>query len=220
MISNIDQLMAPTTTNPATEPKKELGQEDFLKLLVAQLKNQDPNNPADNGEFLGQIAQFSMVSGIDDLGVSFEGVAGSLYTNQAMQASSLVGKEVLAETNVAYLDEGESVDGVISLPDDANAVNVQIRDASGELIESLEFGKTTEGTNSFSWNGLASDGSQMPEGAYFLHAEAVINGTLEAVPIQIYSEVDSVSVDRQNTNILLHLASEESIGLSEVREYK
>ncbi len=115
----IEQVFGVNSTSSATKPTKELGQEDFLKLLVAQLKNQDPNNPADNGEFLGQIAQFSMVSGIDDLGVSFDGIASSLYTSQAMQAAELVGKHVLIETNTATLnaycgdrgDIGTSVSG-------------------------------------------------------------------------------------------------------------
>ena len=77
-MNTIEQIFSPTSNAPAQKKNDELGQEDFLKLMVAQLKNQDPSNPVENSEFLGQIAQFSMVNGIDGLGSSFDSVASSL----------------------------------------------------------------------------------------------------------------------------------------------
>ncbi len=216
----IEQVFGPTTSNATTGPAKELGQEDFLKLLVAQLKNQDPNNPADNGEFLGQIAQFSMVSGIDDLGVSFDGIAASLYTNQAMQAAQLVGKDVLVETNAATLTIGAPVQGVLEFSDYAMNVNLQIHDAAGSLVNVIDFGDANAGTQKFNWNGFDVAGNQSPSGEYVITAEGLVNGQLEAIPLQIFSKVESVSVDRANTNVLLHLANDKSVGISQIREYK
>ena len=216
----IEQVFGVNSISSATKPTKELGQEDFLKLLVAQLKNQDPNNPADNGEFLGQIAQFSMVSGIDDLGVSFDGIASSLYTNQAMQAAELVGKDVLVESNTATLNAGESVAGVLEFSDFASNVKLQIHDASGSLVNAINFGDANEGTQKFNWNGFDATGNQSPDGAYVITAEGLVNGQLEAIPLQIFSKVESVSVDRSNTNVLLHLANDRSVGISQIREYR
>jgi len=216
----IEQVFGATSNSAAAKPTKELGQEDFLKLLVAQLKNQDPNNPADNGEFLGQIAQFSMVSGIDDLGASFEGIAASLYTNQAMQAAQLIGKDVLVETNTATLTIGKPVQGVLEFSDYAMNVNLQIHDAAGSLVNVIDLGNVNAGAQKFNWNGFDVAGNQSPSGAYVITAEGLVNGQLEAIPLQVFSKVESVSVDRTNTNVLLHLTNDESVRISQIREYR
>ncbi len=216
----IEQIFGATNTGSAAKPNKELGQEDFLKLLVAQLKNQDPNNPADNGEFLGQIAQFSMVSGIDDLGVAFEGVAGSLYTNQAMQAAQLVGKDVLVESNTGTLNAEESIQGFLEFDNPASNVRLQIHDASGALVKFVDLGNTSEGMHEFDWNGIDEEGNRLPPAEYQLTAAALVGGELQAVPVHIFSRVESVSVDRNNTSISLNLTSKESVGFSQIREYR
>ena len=216
----IEQVFGPTTASAITAPKKELGQEDFLKLLVAQLKNQDPNNPADNGEFLGQIAQFSMVSGIDDLGKSFDSVAGNLNTGQGIQAAQLVGKQVLIETNSAALSAGQSVDGFLELVDGAAAAKLQIHDAAGSLVTEIDLGSIEPGMQAFSWSGLKDDGELAAAGKYEITAQGLVNGKLEAVPVHIFSTVESVSVDSSNTNVLLHLAGGRGVGLAEIREYR
>lgn len=216
----IEQIFGPTTANSAAAPKKELGQEDFLKLLVAQLKNQDPNNPADNGEFLGQIAQFSMVSGIDDLGNSFDGIASSLFAGQAMQATQLLGKEVLIETNRGILTDGTALEGVLELGDDALTVRLQIHDAAGSLVTVMELGNLAAGSQKFSWDGLNAAGNPAAAGEYVVTAEGFIDGTLTGLPLQMFSKVESISVDRNNTNVLLHLANDQSVGISQIREYR
>ncbi len=216
----IEQIFGPTTNRTAPKSSNELGQEDFLKLLVAQLKNQDPSNPADNGEFLGQIAQFSMVSGIDALSVSFDGIAGSLYASQAMQATQLVGNEVLFETDSATLTDTESVEGVLELADRASGIRVQIHDASGSLVRVIDVGNANAGMHRFNWDGLDEDGNRSVAGEYVVTAEGLIDGELQGVTLHLFSKVDSVSVDRANTNILLHLANGDSVGISQIREYR
>ena len=219
-MNTIEQVFAPITNTPTSKGDNELGQEDFLKLLVAQLKNQDPSNPADNGEFLGQIAQFSMVSGIDDLGDSFDSIAGSLFANQAMQAATLVGKEVLVETNEAMLIAGGAVEGTLELDEDAIGVKLQIRDAAGSLVNTMQLGNLGAGIQRFNWDGLDADGNQLASGVYSIAAEGLVNGTLEAMPLQIFTTVQSVSVDRINTIIVLHLVGDNSVGISQILEYR
>lgn len=216
----IDQIFAPTTLSASAQPKKELGQEDFLKLLVAQLKNQDPNNPADNGEFLGQIAQFSMVSGIDDLGVSFDGVASNLFASQSMQASQMVGKDVLVETNITVRGINESVDGAIEFSDNASSARLQVVGPEGSVIRTIELGDASVGMNGFSWDGLDNDGVEAPPGSYGIVAEGMMGGALQAVPVHIFNKVDSISVDRTNTSVKLNLSNSQQIGFSQIREFR
>ena len=86
-------------TQPKAEKKKELGQEAFLNLMITQLKNQDPFKPLDSGEFLGQLAQFGTVSGLQDLQTKFDSLSSALVSNQALQAASLVGHTALVPSS-------------------------------------------------------------------------------------------------------------------------
>jgi len=219
-MNTIEQVFGPTTNSVVGQPKKELGQEDFLKLMIAQLKNQDPVNPADNSEFLGQIAQFRMVSGIDEMGTSFEGISSNLYAAQAMQASQLVGKDVLTQSETATFISGELVEGMIESEEPATNARMLIHDLSGALMTSIDIGTVKAGAQRFAWNGQLGDGTQAPDGEYLITAEGLVNGELTAIPVSHFSQVESVSVDRNNTNVSLHLANGSSVGVSQVREFK
>lgn len=219
-MNTIEQVFGPTGTSSVGQPKKELGQEDFLELMIAQLKNQDPVNPADNTEFLGQIAQFRMVSGIDEMSTSFQGISSNLYAAQAMQASQLVGKEVLTEAETATLLAEQTVDGMLESNDVATNARMMVHDAAGSLVASFDLGTVSAGAQRFSWNGQMSDGNMAEPGEYAITAEGLVNGELAAIPVSHFSQVESVSVDRANTNVLLHLANGSSVGVSQVREYK
>lgn len=222
MNNAIEQIFSPSNSPSAQVNSKndELGQEDFLKLLVAQLKNQDPSNPVENSEFLGQIAQFSMVSGIDSLGASFDSVASSLFSTQAMQASQLVGKDILIETNTADLTEGEPIEGVLESTTAASNVKIYVENQSGLLVRTIDLGNIGAGSTQFNWNGLDSEATQAPSGPYTLRAEAFVEGSLEGVPVQIFNRVQSISVDRDNTSVTLELSGDRSVGIGQVREFK
>ncbi|MBE0509915.1 MAG: flagellar hook assembly protein FlgD, partial [Gammaproteobacteria bacterium] len=91
-----EQLNGVNTTKNSNEKKTgELGQDEFMTLMLAQMKHQDPMNPMENGDFIAQLAQFRTVTGIDQLNNSFNGFSQTMQSSQALQASSLVGREVL-----------------------------------------------------------------------------------------------------------------------------
>lgn len=219
-MNTIEQIFGPTTNNLASRPSNELGQEDFLKLMVAQLKNQDPSNPMDNAEFLGQIAQFSMVSGIDDLGVAFEGVSSNLFTAQAMQAAQLVGKDVLTETATATLAAGGIVEGVFATDQAVSNTRLNIYDATGSLVNRFDLGTIREGSQRFIWDGLRQDGSAAAPGEYVIAAEGLINGDLSAVQLKYFNRVESVSVNRATGGVLLNLSNGDNVSFSQISEYK
>lgn len=215
---NIDQLFPPTTTSNVNQPKKQLGQEDFMKLLVAQMKNQDPSNPADNGEFLAQIAQFSMVNGIDKLGTSFEGVASSLSSSQAMQAAGMVGRQVLTDSNVVSLHPGTNVEGRLLVPEFAAGLNIQVRDTRGALVKTIDSAGFKSGLHDFGWDGTNERGEVQPEAEYIITASALVNGKQEAVPMQLYNTVESVV--RSTDNVELELAGRQRVNFSQISQYR
>src|SRR5262245_23961488 len=134
---------------PQTQDKKEMGQEDFLHLMVTQLKNQDPFKPLDSGEFLGQLAQFGTVQGLSGLQTSFDGLASSLVSNQALQAASLVGRTALVESDHGAIAAGGSLDGAVDVPAATGGVALEIRTAGGQVVRHLQLGPQAAGLASF-----------------------------------------------------------------------
>jgi flagellar basal-body rod modification protein FlgD len=201
----------------AESSRKELGQEDFLELMTAQLKNQDPLKPMENGDFLAQIAQFSAVEGISDLNESFTGLSESLVSNQALQATNLVGRRVLAPTGVAALAQGGSVRGTVELPAASGEVIVNVYDQAGQVVRRLELGTQAAGSADFQWDGLKNDGTFAVPGNYFISAEANIDDQFESVETLLASEVRSVTLSNSG-GLLLDLDGIGSLDFSEVRQ--
>lgn len=218
---NIQDILGAPPQKPLPGGNKELGQEDFLKLLVAQMKNQDPGNPADNGEFLSQIAQFSMVSGIDELGTSFKGMTNNYYATQAMQAAELVGREVLTEMDTVLVEgEETSVTGVIDVPQFTDGLNIQVRNIHGALVKTIDAGDYRDGDSNFTWDGTNEDGEFVSPGEYTISASALIEGKQYALPVQTYNRVESITVDRASASVALHLQNRHSVSFSQVNQYR
>jgi flagellar basal-body rod modification protein FlgD len=197
--------------------RSELGQEDFLELMTTQLQNQDPFEPMENGDFLAQIAQFSTVSGIQELQASFEKLSQSLVSNQALQASGLVGRSVLAPTGIAALEQEGGVKGVVEVPASSNEVQVTIHNASGETIRRLQLGSQPAGNAQFQWDGLKDDGTRAAPGSYFVAASGQYEGSQVALDTLLASEVESVTLGGDG-GLLLDLRGIGPLDFKEVRQ--
>jgi flagellar basal-body rod modification protein FlgD len=195
-----------------------LGQEAFLELMVAQLKNQDPLNPMESGDFLGQIAQFSTVSGIGELQQSFNTLAGALQSSQALQASTIVGREVLVPGETATVAvAGAGTSGAVSLPQASGAVSVKVLDSAGQVVRRLDLGTREAGLNQFAWDGLTDAGAPAPAGTYRLQAEAAVGSEQLAVPVLVSARVESVSLQQGETP-RLNLAGLGTVSMDQVQQ--
>jgi len=180
-----------------------LGQEEFLKLMITQLKNQDPFKPLESGEFLGQLAQFGTVSGLSDLKTSFDGLATSLVSNQALQAAGLVGRSVLVAGPAAYHDSTGPLTGAVDLPASSSIVRVQISDATGEVVRMLDLGGQAAGHVRFEWDGIASDGSAAPPGVYSVAAQYLDGKEMRGASTLVHADVESVTLGTQGLAVQL-----------------
>ncbi|MBT8121612.1 MAG: flagellar hook assembly protein FlgD [Gammaproteobacteria bacterium] len=196
----------------------ELGQEDFLKLMTTQLKNQDPFKPMENGDFIAQLAQFGTVSGIEDVRTELQNLAGSLVSNQAMQAAGMLGRAVLVPTSQGVLASGGTVDGAVELSNSVSSMNIGIYDQSGQLVKNIGLGSQSPGMVTFSWDGLATDGSAVPPGRYEVRAEAISGGINEAYEVLIADTVQSVSLPSGGSALTLELAGIGTVDFSQVRQ--
>lgn len=195
----------------------ELGQDDFFKLMIEQLKNQDPTKPADSQQFLGQLAQFGTVNGIQQLQTSFESLASRLQSNDALQASTLVGRSVLLESSTGRLEAGGSLAGAVDLEVPAQQLQVRFRNSAGLVVKTLELGDKPTGQVPFTWNGLDDSGAPVAAGIYRMEVEGRVNGTTTALAPMVQARVDSVSIQPGGAGTQLNLAGYGAIDLADVR---
>ena len=213
--SGIDALGA-ARLKSSTQKAGEMGQDEFLKLMITQMKNQDPTKPMDSNEFVSQMAQFSQASGIKSLNTSFSSLAASLQSNQALQASSMVGRDVLVESDRLQL--GSNGAGfAIDLPNAASEVQVEISDGSGQAVRTLALGQTPAGVHDFAWDGLAADGTVAPLGNYKVKVSAIVDGKEEAAAALSRVAVQSVTLPRNGATPQLNLADFGSVNMDAVR---
>lgn len=186
------------TNNPAdaknAQKANTMGQDMFMKLMVAQLKNQNPLKPQDGAEFLSQLAQFSTVTGIQDLQKSFSSFSSTMNEEQALQAANLVGKSVLVPASQGLLGATGELSGELTLPSSATDVTVRILGPNGVQLRSIDLGEQAAGQVSFDWDGLREDGTRGDPGLYKIKAEALVDGQTMALQTQVRSPVDSVSL--------------------------
>lgn len=174
------------------EFKKELGQTEFLELMMAQLENQDPMKPMDNGEFLGQMAQFSTVSGIDNMQKSIEKLTETYATSQTLESTALVGQEVLIEDSTVELNVDQEVNGSFELDAATGNIKLDIADAAGVVVRQIELGEYSAGRHSFAWDGKNNQGDRMPPGKYTATVTAKADEGYEAVTVLSSRVIDSV----------------------------
>lgn len=185
-LSGVTQLAAATRNGNSIQEQ----QDRFLKLLVTQMKNQDPLNPLDNAQVTTQIAQLSTVTGIEKLNATLEAFTRA----QAFQAAGLIGRYVLAPGEFVNLKGGAGAGG-FELPTSVDNVKVAIVDANGNLVRRLDLGKQNEGVGAFQWDGTTDAGGMEPDGVYRFTVTASLNGkTVLAQPLAL-GEVQSVLMD-------------------------
>ncbi len=204
----------------ATAPKKTtLGQDQFLKLMTTQMTHQDPTKPMENGDFLSQMAQFGTVSGIQDLQKSFGDFASSITSSQALQATTLVGRNVSAPGTKGLLGVGGHITGNIDLTGSASSVKLKVTDAAtGEVVQNLDLGAHGEGTVPFDWDGLNSHEVMANPGVYRIEATAYIDGKNTVLATDINSRVDSVSMGSGANGMKVNLTGLDSVNFNQIKQ--
>jgi flagellar basal-body rod modification protein FlgD len=221
MSNSIETFKALGLTGTETTPakKKTLGQDEFLKLMTTQMTHQDPSKPMENGDFLAQMAQFGTVSGIQDLQDSFKNFAASISSDQALQASSLVGRYVSAPSSQGLLSFGGEIKGQIDLPGSSPNVGVNIIDArTGDTVRHLELGGHSAGAVPFTWDGDDENKTQCPGGVYKIEAIGTIDGQNTALATQVYSKVDSVVLGNAQQAMRVNLEGLGAVDFNQIKQ--
>jgi len=192
--------------------------EDYLSLMTSQLKNQDPLSPMDNGDFLGQIAQFATVSGIGDLNTSFSDFSKSMQSDQALQGSALVGHSVLVPSSIGTMTAADGLKGQINVVEPVSDLKVQIYSETGTLVKTIEMGSAAGYTN-FTWNGFDDNDQALAPGVYQFKATGTLGGDNVAFATATVAKVESVLVGGSGSQgLIMNLAGIGSVPFSEAQE--
>ena len=213
----LEQLAINQQSQPA-KPRNALGQEEFFELMVAQLKNQDPLEPMESNQFLGQVAQFSTVTGVQNMLQAIEGLSSSFQSSQALQASTLVGRDVLIPGNRAVLGTEGTLRAAAELPFSTGALTANIYDSAGQLVRQLSLGAQDQGLVNFAWDGFTDAGQKAPAGIYTVAVSASADGENHAVTSLVAARVESVTLGKAGTGMQLNLASVGTMDMSQVRQ--
>ncbi len=190
----LDAITAGQTVETVTAEGTTMGTDEFLKLFVAQLENQDPLDPLDNSEFTTQLAQFSSLEQLLEINDNLENSQSMQSTINNSQSVAYLDREITAVGDQITLTDG-SAEINYSLDGDATEVTIGIYDYQDNLVKSISLGEQAEGTQQFVWDGTDSNGLSLADGKYiFAVAASGLAGDVEATGY-ITGRVDSISYD-------------------------
>ena len=215
----LEKIGVKTPENQQKSPKSSLGQEDFLKLMTTQLQNQDPFAPMENGEFIAQMAQFSTVTGITEMGQTLKGLSDKLNEFRIATASDLLGNSVLVPGNVVRPNKDGEVHGIIDLPSPSSETSVSFFDSSGELVHSVDLGSQGRGLVGFEWKGIPKNILDKDEP---LRVEAYINtgkGS-EGLAPSVFSEVIAASLDTKGRGVTIDVKDFGEMAAADVIKFR
>ncbi|MDB5907062.1 MAG: flagellar biosynthesis protein FlgD [Massilia sp.] len=219
-----------STVNPATTSAAATGSvvdqtNQFMTLLVTQLKNQDPLNPLDNAQITSQLAQLSTVTGINQLNTTLTSLQGSYQSSETLQATSMIGHGVLVDGNFVQLKGGQAIMGV-QLATAADDVQVTVTDSSGKAVQTIDLGANAAGTIPFGWNGvpdpskLNADGTPvaLADGKYTFSVVATRAGApLTDATTLSFDTVSSVSTSASD-GVKLNLPTKGAVSIADVKQ--
>ena len=211
--TNLGTTVGSTTGNAAKNNMDPAASQDrFLKLLVAQLNNQDPLNPMDNAQMTTQMAQINTVSGIQELNATLKGMATQFGSMQTLQGTSLIGREALVAGNKLGFD-GNVGKGAMRLDAAASQVSVEVMGKNGEVLDTLDFGALTAGQHSFNWDGTGIDPNQVAS----FRVKASEGG--QPVKSTTYTRQTVTSVGFANGTMNLQLQDGSTLGYDQVATF-
>ena len=190
----------PTVTTAAAS--QSLGQQDFLKLMTAQLKNQDPFAPVDNTQMVAQLAQISSTSGIAEMGTTLKAIQEKLGATTSSDALAYVGRTVLTEGSTAYGRAAGGLAGAVELDKDATDVTMSIKDANGQTLQTLSLGAQKAGTATYDWDGKTAGGAEAGTGPFTVAVNAANGGESVTARNLVWAPVAAVSLPASGTPML------------------
>lgn len=207
MIRSVTESALPPLS-PAQQSRapNALGQQDFLTLLTTQLRNQDPLNPMQNTEFLGQMAQFSTVSGIERLDASVQALGDGFRDLRLGMASQMVGQSALVPGSVAMPDRDGVYRGVVGLDRPVSEVEITFTNAqTGALVHRQIYGAQSSGQMDFKWDSAPTELLADRQALRVTVTAFAGDEEITVSPISVYAQVQSVTVGNRPQDLIFDI---------------
>ena len=215
----LEKIGVKSNDDASSKKKDTLGQSDFLKLMTTQLQNQDPFAPMENGDFIAQMAQFSTVTGIAEMGESLKSLSNQLGEFRIATATNLLGHSVLVPGNKVRPNSEGEIHGVLDLPRASSATNIVFSNTAGEVVHSIDLGSQASGLVGFRWKDIPKElrNQENP-----LKVEAFMNGEngRSGVTPSVFAEVLAASTGDSSTGVVLEVKDYGNINASDVRKFR
>jgi flagellar basal-body rod modification protein FlgD len=208
------------TSSSTTAKKSTLDQSDFLKLMTTQLSNQDPFQPQDNTQMIAQMAQFSTVTGIQQLNTTMKDMATQISENQIATVASFAGKTVLVPGTTALSDSTGAISGAIDLPNSVSSLSVQVQDETGTVVKTIELGANPAGLVGFSWDGMDANGKPVGKSSYNLKATAVVGGKSVAQSTDVYAPITEVPIPAAGAAQTFKVGGVGTVNMTDIKSIK
>lgn len=217
MSVDVSGVQGTTTNRPDIGRSADsLGINEFLALMSAQLRHQDPLQPMDGTQFVAQLAQFGTVSGVQQMQEAMQSLSSSLRSNQVFSGAAMIGRQVMVETDHVQHRPGQSIQGEVEVPDGVGSLQLRVTDASGVVVREISL-PTAPGTAAVTWDGLLEDGQPADAGRYDLQVIAESGGLRGSLPLALAARIDSVSIDATGTGLTLNSHQLGALPMSDVR---
>jgi flagellar basal-body rod modification protein FlgD len=186
--SSVNGSSIPAAGLSNTPANMQINQTDFLQLITAQMKDQNPLSPSDPTQFVTQLEGMSQVS-------AMQSMQSSMQASAIMSGTSLIGRSILAPGTQATLATGGALGGAVEAPAGTTTLTVAVQDSTGATVDTFKVTPAVSGLTSFVWNGATSAGTTAPAGTYTIGVSATVNGTSQTLNPMVVNKVDSVLVD-------------------------
>ncbi|WP_295164388.1 flagellar hook assembly protein FlgD [uncultured Buchnera sp.] len=191
-------------------------QKNFLSLLMAQIKNQDPTDPIKNTELTSQLAQINTATGIEKLNNTVGKFSNKINQSQNIQVSALIGHHVMIPSSQIVHTEGIETKFGMELINDTTKVNIKITDDKGQIIYVKEMENLKSGIYGFIWDGKNLDREEMKTAKY--NVTVVAKNKNKEVPVQVLSEALVNSIITSSIDPIIDLGAMGTTTLSKIRK--
>jgi len=192
-----------------TPANMQINQTDFLQLITAQMKDQNPLSPSDPTQFVTQLEGMSQVS-------AMQSMQASMQASSIMSGTNLIGHSILAPGTTAALATGGAIGAAVNAPAGTTDLNVSIQDSTGATVDTFKVTAADSGMTSFVWKGVTSTGATAPAGTYKISVTANVNGTSTPVDPMVVNKVDSVLVDPTTNAVDVETDTGNTVPLSQI----
>ncbi len=218
----LNKVADPNYVDPSKKVRgtgnKEMDKDAFFKLMMAQLKNQDPTNPLKNHEMAAQLAQFSTLEQMSNMNVTLKEMKAGNKPIEEFQALNMIGKKVSGDSSkLARNDTDKEHEFIFKLPQDAKTTEIKVMNAKGDVVREFKFNELKTGENKVVWNGETEDGRKAPAGNYFFQTEATAgNGQKLQVKTDFEGIISGMSFSNEGPVLQI---GKQTVRLKDIRQF-